>query len=118
MQRLYVLLGWLSLTLGVIGIFVPLLPTVPFVLLSSYLFSKGSHKIHRWLVENPRFGPAIHDWEQHGVIRKSAKIRATFLLLLTLTYLLFFKMFLFPVKLLILGMILSVLIFLWTRPSR
>ena len=66
-------LGWFSLFLGFIGIFLPLLPTTPFVLLAAYFFSKGSEKLHAWLLANKRFGPMIANWQQHGAISKRAK---------------------------------------------
>ncbi len=69
--------GWMSLILGIIGIFLPLLPTTPFVLLSAYCFSKSSPRLHRWLLNQPRLGPMIRNWEQQGSISQSAKITAT-----------------------------------------
>ncbi len=76
MRLTYLLIGHLSMALGFIGIFVPLLPTTPFVLLAAACYSRGSERFHSWLHEHPRFGPMIHDWREHGVISRRAKIVA------------------------------------------
>ena len=67
------LLAWASLGLGTIGVVVPGLPTVPFVLLSAYAAARGSERLHRWLLAHPRFGPMIHDWQVHGAVSRRAK---------------------------------------------
>ena len=64
--------GWISLALGLIGILLPVLPTTPFVILAAFLFSKGSPRLHGWLVSRPYLGRLVLDWERHGVIRKPA----------------------------------------------
>jgi uncharacterized membrane protein YbaN (DUF454 family) len=65
--------GWLSLAVGFIGIFLPLLPTVPFVLLAAFCFSRGSARCERWLLGHPRFGPWIRDWRAHRAVPLRAK---------------------------------------------
>lgn len=65
--------GLISLVLGIIGIFLPLLPTTPFVLLSAFCFSRGSKKLHDWLLAHPRLGPPILEWRDHGAISTRAK---------------------------------------------
>ena len=67
------LLAWASLALGMIGVVVPGLPTVPFVLLSAYAAARGSERLHRWLLAHPRFGPMIQDWQAHGAVSRRAK---------------------------------------------
>lgn len=67
------LLAWLSLALGVIGIVVPGLPTVPFVLLSAFAAARGSQRLHARLLADQRFGPMIRDWQAHGAVSRRAK---------------------------------------------
>ena len=62
---LWVSLGIIALGVGIIGIFVPGLPTVPLVLAAAACFYRGSERLHRWLCEHKIFGPQIKDWEEH-----------------------------------------------------
>lgn len=68
--------GWLSFALGFIGIFVPILPTTPFMILAAACFSKGSPRFHLWLLEHKVFGPPIVDWQRDKIIRMKFKILA------------------------------------------
>lgn len=113
----YLLLGWTSLLLGVVGIVLPLLPTTPFVLLSAYCFSKSSKRFHRWLLTHKVFGPMVRDWENGGVIRLKAKLLATVSIVLMVSlsfYLLQPNLF---VIFTIVATISLVLAFIWSRPS-
>lgn len=67
------LLAYVSLGVGIVGIFVPGLPTVEFVLLSAFAAARGSERLHGWLLAHPRFGPMIRDWQAHGAISRRAK---------------------------------------------
>ncbi|GAA5069393.1 YbaN family protein [Lysobacter panacisoli] len=67
------LLAYAALALGLIGIVVPGLPTVPFVLLSAFAAARGSRKLHDWLLAHRQFGPIIRDWEAHGAVSRRAK---------------------------------------------
>jgi uncharacterized protein len=65
--------GALALITGIVGIFVPLLPTTPFVLLAAFCFSRGSERCERWLLEHPRFGPIVRDWRAQRAVPLRAK---------------------------------------------
>jgi len=74
------LVGLLALALGVAGLFLPLLPTTPFLLLASACFLHGSERLHRWMLRNPVFGKLIHDYEDKKAIPRRAKIMGIVLL--------------------------------------
>lgn len=65
--------GLASVALGTIGIFLPLLPTVPFMLLAAFCFARGHPEWERRLIEHPRFGPHIVAWRRHGSISRHGK---------------------------------------------
>ncbi len=108
--------GWVCLILGVIGIFLPLLPTTPFVLLAAYCFSKSSPRLHHWLIHQPRLGPMIQNWEQQGSISQSAKITATVLMIGLFSFSLLILNFSLLLKGVLVCIGTSVLCFIWTRP--
>ncbi|MDO9108646.1 MAG: YbaN family protein [Coriobacteriia bacterium] len=65
--------GWLSLGLGILGMFLPILPTAPFILLAAACFARSSASLHRWLVEHPAFGVHIKDYLDGRGLRKRTK---------------------------------------------
>lgn len=73
----------LALAFGVLGIFLPVLPTTPLILLAAFCFGKGSPRLRAWLMRQPHFGSAIEDWEATGAIPRSAKYLACSLMALT-----------------------------------
>ncbi|WP_456385928.1 YbaN family protein [Desulfolithobacter sp.] len=68
--------GVVSLGLGALGIVLPLLPTVPFVLLAAACFAKSSSRIHAWLCSSHLFGPMISQWQASRSIPKKSKTLA------------------------------------------
>lgn len=72
-RYVYLAAGWGAVALGLIGVVLPVLPTTPFLLLAAFCFGKSSPKAREWLVNHPKFGPAIDDWEVRGVISRRAK---------------------------------------------
>ncbi len=71
------LLAYASLGLGIVGIVVPGLPTVPFVLLSAFAAARGSQRLHAWLLGHRRFGSMIRDWQEQGAVSRKSKWLAT-----------------------------------------
>ena len=79
-KGILVTLGIISFGLGVLGIFVPGLPTTPFLLLSAFLFFRSSEKLYNWLIHHPRFGAYIRYYRIHKAIPLKTKIYATALM--------------------------------------
>jgi len=65
--------GICALGLGVLGAFLPLLPTTPFVLVAAFAFARSSQRWHDWLLSHRFFGPLIEDWRAHGAISRPTK---------------------------------------------
>ncbi len=82
-------LAYTFLTLAIVGVFLPVLPTVPFLLLAAWFSAKGSERLHRWLYEHPRFGKLLIDWEKHGAISRKSKVVAVIALIASWTFLYF-----------------------------
>jgi hypothetical protein len=76
--------GTASLGLGIAGIFLPLLPTTPFVLLAAACYARGSRRFFHWLLANRTFGPLILNWRRHRTIPYRTKITAIALMAITL----------------------------------
>jgi len=70
------LLGFAFLSLALAGVFLPLLPTTPFVLLAAGCFAKSSERMHRWILRNPTFGPMVTDWEKRKCVSRRVKVIA------------------------------------------
>lgn len=62
------ILGFLFLLLALLGVFLPLLPTTPFVLVAAGCFAKSSERMHRWLLASATFGPMIRNWESRRCV--------------------------------------------------
>lgn len=72
--------GLLSVGLGAVGIFVPLLPTTPFLLLAAACFVRSSGRLHNWLMHHPWFGRSIRQYRDHHALPRRAKVGALVLL--------------------------------------
>lgn len=83
-------LGLISLALGFLGIFLPLLPTVPFLLLSAALFAKSSDKLYQWLMNHRVFGKFIKNYREDKSIPLRVKITALSMLWMSILFSVFF----------------------------
>ena len=69
-----ILVGLTALALGALGVFLPLLPTTPFVLVAAIAFANSSERLHQWLLDHDIFGPLIENWRRYGAISRPTKI--------------------------------------------
>ena len=74
------ILAYFFLDLALLGVFIPGLPTVPFLLLTAWFAARGSERLHSWLYAHPQLGKLLIDWEQHGAISMANKVMAFLLL--------------------------------------
>lgn len=108
--------GWLCLALGTIGVFLPILPTTPFVLLAAYAFARSSPRFHSWLARHPTFGPMIEVWGKHGAIPRRAKRVA--LAMMAAAFALSVALGLKPWVLIVQALVLlGAGLYVWTRPD-
>lgn len=76
LRAFYLLIGLLTTGLGILGAFLPVLPTTPFLLISLWAYAKSSRRLESWLLEHPRFGPRLVEWRTHRVIPWRVKLTA------------------------------------------
>lgn len=78
--------GWILVAIGVIGIFVPVMPTTVFLIGALWAFTRSSRRFQLWLWRHPLLGPPVRAWELHGVIPVRAKVLAAIVMSLSFTY--------------------------------
>lgn len=107
------------LTFGIVGIFLPVLPTVPFVLAAAWCASKGWPALERWLLNHPQFGQSIRNWRNHGMVNRRAKWLATLTMAGSALLLQFLPLPLWaePARLVVPLILLLVCLWLWQRPE-
>ena len=74
MKIIYVILGFVSMGLGIVGCFLPGLPTVPFLLLASFFFARGSERFHRWFTQTKIYKNYLEDFEKNRSMTLKVKI--------------------------------------------
>lgn len=104
----FILLGTISLVLGFIGIFLPVIPTTPFLLLTSFCYLRGSKRLHHWLINHKIFGEYIYNYITYGGVKLNVKIGSIIFLWLSLSISIFMvNIFLMRLGLLIIGIAVS-----------
>jgi len=116
MKVLWFTAGCTSVALGAIGIILPLLPTVPFLLLAAMCFAKSSSKAHNWLINHLILGPPIQDWYSNGAIRRPAKICASVCIIAAFILSLAFSIAWWALVLQAI-VLTCVSVFIWSRPE-
>lgn len=73
MRGIFLLLGLMFSFLGFVGVFLPVMPTTPFLIVAAASFARSSTRLEAWLLAQPHFGPLLHNWREHGAIPRYAK---------------------------------------------
>lgn len=106
-----------SLVLAVIGTFLPIMPTVPFVILAAWAAARSSPRLALWLESHPHMGPYIRDWRAGGVVNRRAKWIATVTMSMgAVSLAVFVRPWWVPVS--AITMMAGIAMWLWLRPER
>ena len=116
MRWLLLTVAVISLALGVVGLFLPVVPTVPFLLLAAWAAARSSPRLLAWLEDHPHFGQSLRNWRHGGVVRRRAKWTATVVMSASAVSLLWFVKIRWAAMLAIACMAV-VLVWLWMRPE-
>jgi len=116
-RGIFVVAGTISLGLGAAGVFLPILPTTPFLLLSAACYYKGSERMHRWLLNNKLFGSYIRNYNEGKGISQTAKIFTLFLLWITIGYSALFMVSNYIVQIILFALAIAVTVHVATLPT-
>lgn len=117
-RALFLGLGWFFLLLGIVGAFVPVMPSMIPLLVALWAFSKGSQRFHDWLYEHRHLGPPLKAWCEHRVIEPRSKLIAILSMVASLGVLIVVMPAGSVVPLVYGGLTLFATLFVLSRPSR
>lgn len=116
MQRIIlIIIGWLAVVLGTLGVVLPVLPTTPFILLAAWCFARSSPRFHAWLLYRSWFGSYLRFWQKHHAMPRGAKPRAILLILITFRISLWFVQMPW-VRIMLLVILACLLFYMWRIP--
>ncbi|OAN48083.1 hypothetical protein A6A04_04820 [Paramagnetospirillum marisnigri] len=111
-------LGWVFFGLGMVGVFLPVMPTTPFMLVALWCFAKSSERFHAWLFHHRLFGPPLRQWERHRVIPLYAKLAALGSMAASMVYVIGFTETAWPLLAVMATSCTAGAVFILTKPSR
>lgn len=112
---LLIMVGWLCVVLATLGVVLPLLPTMPFLLLAAWCFARSSPRFHHWLLHRSWFGSYLRHWQAHRALPKGAKPKSVALIVTTFAISIYFVPLLW-VRILLVCMMFALLIMMWRLP--
>lgn len=118
LRYLYMIAGLLSVGLAIVGTILPVIPTVPLVLLAGFFFSRSSERFDRWLVEHRVFGPIIRDWRAGLGFTLRAKALAALAIVISFGVTLLVAIESTPGRIGMIALAISVIAYIVTRPTK
>ncbi|MBL8861713.1 MAG: YbaN family protein [Planctomycetes bacterium] len=109
--------GILFVVLGTVGVFLPGLPTTPFLLLAAACYSRGDPVARAKLISHPRYGPALRAWFDHGAVSRRAKVLATVVMTISVSFGLWVAELGPGLASVVVGTVAGVALWLWLRPE-
>ncbi|MBL1293635.1 MAG: YbaN family protein [Thiotrichales bacterium] len=116
-RKIYLTAGMIATGLGIIGVFVPLMPTTCFIILAAWAFAKSSPIAYQRLLNNPHLGPKIKDWQEHRIISRQSKRIANISITLSFALSLFIVRDSSIALLILVSLMIGLLLFINSRPS-
>jgi len=111
-------LGFLFLGLGIVGVFVPLLPTTINLILAAFFFFRSNERMYRWMIGHPRFGPALRDYRAGLGIPRKAKVWAVCAIAATFSVTIFLAVDSAVGIAVMVAIALAICAYILTRPTR
>mgnify|MGYP001766859042 CR=1 FL=1 len=115
-RSLHFAVGATATALAIAGAVLPLLPTVPFLLIAAWAFARSSPRLEAWLLDHARFGPLIADWRRGGAIARRAKRMSAIAMIATVAVAAAAGLSTL-VLLMQIAVLAAVSLFIWTRPE-
>jgi len=113
-KSVFISLGVFFVALGIIGAFLPILPTTPFLILALFFFAESSPKFHKMLLNNRYFGEDLQRWERDKTIQRTTKVKATTLIVISFALSIFLVHPTIQLQILLVAIALILLAFLWS----
>ena len=111
-------LAAVCLVLALVGLVLPVMPTVPFLLVAAWAAARSSPRLHRWLLEHPRFGPYLRDWAEAGIVPRRAKWFCTAMMAGSAVSMpVFIPSQWLPLVAVAIACMAAILVWLWRRPE-
>ena len=117
-RGVFLVVGMIAFAIGVIGIFLPLLPTAPLIILAAACFARAYRPFHEWLLAHRWFGPMLSEWHHHRSVRYRNKVLAIVMMLVSFTGTIVFIVRPMWAKVLLAFFALTVAVFIYRLPSR
>lgn len=112
-RLLLIALGHFFVLLGAIGIFLPILPTTPFIIIALALYANNSPKCHQLLLENRWFGEVLKQWQENKTVSRLIKYRASLFILLSFSLSIFLLQSHAGLQIMLLTLAIILLFFIW-----